>query len=143
MMPISSLKPVQLDVTNSFLDFPLRIPFFQMFPAEEEKAQKGKQFNLHWECVQVCVCRQGNEAARPMALPVFKWTVHSNTNYLFGRSILKFVIIEKVADIVRGERTCQADKTKQPAKQLLQHLSAKFPGYMSGLKMLTFVDLNT
>lgn len=55
MMPISLPKPIQLDVINFLLVFPLGIPFFQMFPAEGEKAQKGKQFNLHWECVHVCV----------------------------------------------------------------------------------------
>lgn len=71
MMPVSLRIPVQLGVINSSLVFTLRIPFFQVFLAEEGKAQNRS--NSIWiGSVYMCVCRQGRDAARPMALPGFK-----------------------------------------------------------------------
>lgn len=99
MMPISLLKPTQLDVINFLLVFPLRTDSFKCSLLSGKKLKKGSN-SICFGSVGVCVCRQGKKAARPMALLVFKWTVPSNTDYLFGRSILIFVITEKVAHIL-------------------------------------------
>lgn len=56
------------------------------------------------------MCREVKEAARPMAFPVLKQTVLSYD--LFGRSILRFLITEQVADIF-GRRKKHAMQIKQ------------------------------
>lgn len=63
-----------------------------MFLAEGKKLKKGSNSMCTGS---VCMCMRwlGKEAARPMALPVFQWTVPSNTNDLFGRSVLRFIIL--------------------------------------------------
>lgn len=110
VMPISSMKPIQLDGINSLLLFPLRIPFFQKLVVERGKAQIGSTSI----CIgSVCVCRQGKEAERPLAFPVLKQTVPSYD--LFGRSILRFIILSLSKWLIhlegREEETCYADKT--------------------------------
>lgn len=67
-MPISLMKPIQLDGINSLLLFPLRIPIFQKLVVERGKAQIGSTSI----CIgSVCV-QTGERSRKTTGFPCFE-----------------------------------------------------------------------
>lgn len=93
----------------------------------EGKSSNRKSFSLHWECVCVCVCKQVKEAARPVAFPVLKQTFPSYD--LFGRSILRLLITEQVADIFWGEGKMKHAMQIKQNKPLDSYFSTFVPNF--------------
>lgn len=104
--------------------------------SQEKGLKNRKNFNLHWECVCVQI---GERSSKTNGFPCFE-TESSFIWFIWQVYIkLPYLITEKWLIYLGGreEESCDADKTKQPIRQLVQHLCAKFQCYISSLRMLT------